>query len=66
VDGLDLTGLSGADDADALALETAAAESVTRVLPAPPAEPDFTRTPRGVDRIMTWCDIKTVWHPKGT
>jgi len=66
VDGLDLTGLPGTDDVDAVALETAGAESVTRVLPAPATEPDFTRTPRGVDRIMTWCDIKTVWHPKGT
>jgi acyl-CoA reductase-like NAD-dependent aldehyde dehydrogenase len=74
VDGLDLTGLPGAVDldtglvsgVDATALETAAAEGVTRVLPAPSREPDFLRTPRGVERIMAWCDIKTVWHPKGT
>jgi len=66
VDGLDLTGLPGSEDVDAVALEAAAAESVTRVLPAPVTEPDFLRTPRGVDRIMAWCDIKTVWHPKGT
>jgi len=66
VDGIDLTGLVGATDVDAGALEAAAAEGVMRVLIAPGAEPDFTRTPRGVDRIMTWCDIKTVWHPKGT
>ena len=73
VDGLDLTGLTGLPgasdagaDVDATALEAAAAEGVTRVLAAPSVEPDFLRTPRGIERIMTWCDIKTVWHPKGT
>jgi len=66
VDGLDLTGLPGTADVDAIALETAAAEGVTRVLASPRAEPDFRRTPRGVERITMWCDLKTVWHPKGT
>lgn len=74
VDGLDLTGLPGAEGlrtgtgtgTDATALEAAAAEGVTRVLAAPTSEPDFLRTPRGVERIMTWCDLKTVWHPRGT
>ncbi len=65
VDGLDLTGLAGVDGVDRVALETAAAEDVTRVLPPPAEEPDFHRTPRGVDRIMAFCDLKTVWHPKG-
>lgn len=68
VDGLDLTGLAGLGDADGIdrsALEAAAAEGVTRVLPPAATEPDFRRTPRGVDRIMAFCDIKTVWHPKG-
>jgi len=66
VDGLDLTGLAGVDGVDRAALEVAAAEDVTRVLAPPTEEPDFRRTPRGVDRIMAFSDIKTVWHPKGT
>lgn len=66
VDGLDLTGLAGLADVDRAALEVAAAEDVTRVVAPPGEEPDFTRTPRGVDRIMAFCDLKTVWHPKGT
>jgi acyl-CoA reductase-like NAD-dependent aldehyde dehydrogenase len=66
VDGLDLTGLAGVADVDRSALEAAAAEGVTRVLPSPAEEPDFLRTPRGVDRMMAFCDVKTVWHPKGT
>ncbi len=65
VDGLDLTGLVGAEGVERAPLEVLAAEDVTRVLPPPPSEPDFTRTPRGVDRIMAFCDLKTVWHPKG-
>jgi acyl-CoA reductase-like NAD-dependent aldehyde dehydrogenase len=66
VDGLDLTGLAGLEGVESATLEAAAAEDVTRVLPPPATEPDFHRTPRGVDRIMSFCDIKTVWHPKGT
>ena len=66
VDGLDLTGVADVDGVDATALEVAAAADVTRVLPPPASEPDFTRTPRGVDRILAFCDIKTVWHPRGT
>jgi acyl-CoA reductase-like NAD-dependent aldehyde dehydrogenase len=66
VDGLDLTGIAGLDGLDRVALETDAAENVKRVLGPPATEPDFTRTPRGIERITTWCDIKTVWHPKGT
>ena len=65
VDGLDLTGIVGVDGIDRTALESAAAEDVTRVLPPPASEPDFTRTPRGVHRILAFCDLKTVWHPKG-
>jgi acyl-CoA reductase-like NAD-dependent aldehyde dehydrogenase len=65
VDGLDLTGIVGVDGIDRTVLESAAAEDVTRVLPPPASEPDFTRTPRGVDRILAFCDLKTVWHPKG-
>ena len=66
VDGLDLAGMAGATVEELAALEVLAAEDVTRVLPAPPAEPDWTAEPRGVERIMAWCDVKTVWHPKGT
>jgi acyl-CoA reductase-like NAD-dependent aldehyde dehydrogenase len=66
VDGLDLTGLAGADGVDRTALEIDAAENVKRVLAPPSAEPDFRRIPRGVERIMQWSDVKTVWHPKGT
>jgi len=65
VDGLDLTGLAGVEGVDRAALEVAAAEDVTRVLAPPVEEPDFMRTPRGVDRVMAFCDLKTVWHPKG-
>jgi acyl-CoA reductase-like NAD-dependent aldehyde dehydrogenase len=66
VDGLDLAGMAGAGVEALAALEVLAAEDVTRVLPAPAAEPDWTPVPHGVERIMTWCDVKTVWHPKGT
>ena len=66
VDGLDLVGMAGATVEELAALEVLAAEDVTRVLPAPAAEPDWTRVPHGVERIMAWCDVKTVWHPKGT
>jgi acyl-CoA reductase-like NAD-dependent aldehyde dehydrogenase len=66
VDGLDLTGVAGVDGVDVTALEVAAAADVTRALAPPAEEPDFLRTPRGVDRIVAFCDIKTVWHPRGT
>jgi acyl-CoA reductase-like NAD-dependent aldehyde dehydrogenase len=66
VDGLDLTGLAHAVDVDRTALETAAAENVKRVIGPPDVEPDFTRVPRGIERIVRWTDVKTVWHPKGT
>lgn len=64
VDGLDLTGVQGTD-VDVAALEQLAAEGVTRVR-RPAATPiDWTRIPRGIDRITGWTDLKTVWHPKG-
>ncbi len=66
VDGLDLTGIVGAPGVDRTALESDAAENVKRVLAPPAAEPDFSRVPRGIERISAWCDVKTVWHPKGT
>jgi len=66
VDGLDLTGIVGAEGVDRTALEVDAAENVKRILAPPAAEPDFARVPRGIERIVAWCDVKTVWHPKGT
>jgi acyl-CoA reductase-like NAD-dependent aldehyde dehydrogenase len=54
-------------------LEAAAAATLTRVLrPAGSApsteaavEPDWTSTPDGPRRILTFTETKTVWHPKG-
>lgn len=62
VNGLDLTGLTGTDTTE---LEIAAAENVKRVLPAPAEEPDWRPVPRGPQRILAFCETKTVWHPKG-
>jgi acyl-CoA reductase-like NAD-dependent aldehyde dehydrogenase len=63
VDAIDLTGCAGTDTT---VLEVAAAEDVTRVIRAPQAEPDWTPSPDGPRRIAALCDLKTVWHPKGT
>jgi hypothetical protein len=64
VNALDLTGVAG--DADlARSLEEAAAENLKRVLRAPAAEPDWTLEP-GLDRMTTFLETKTVWHPIGT
>jgi acyl-CoA reductase-like NAD-dependent aldehyde dehydrogenase len=63
VDAIDLTGLAGAD---VTALEVAAAEDIKRVVRPPEAEPDWTVPPPGPARITALCDLKTVWHPKGT
>jgi len=67
VNGLDLT---GATDSGWGELEAAAAGSLTRVLrpdggPDGAVEPDWTRPPAGPRRILTFCETKTVWHPKG-
>jgi hypothetical protein len=63
VNALDLTGVAG--DADlARSLEEAAAENLKRVLRAPAAEPDWTLEP-GLDRMTTFLETKTVWHPIG-
>jgi acyl-CoA reductase-like NAD-dependent aldehyde dehydrogenase len=73
VNGLDLTGV--ADAALATQLETAAAENLKRVLrparsregadtvPADAAA-DWLAEP-GIDRMTTFLETKTVWHPKG-
>ena len=64
VDGLDLTGV---DDPDlARELEVAAAGSLKRVRrPAPADAPeDLLADPR-LDRMTTFLETKTVWHPVG-
>lgn len=61
VNALDLT---GADPAQAIELEQAAADNVKRVLPAPAGEPDWTADP-GTRRLAAFLETKTVWHPLG-
>ncbi|MDN3356731.1 aldehyde dehydrogenase family protein [Actinomadura sp. DC4] len=62
VNGLDLTGLAGLDGDLATECERAAAENLKRVLR--PAEEDWTAGP-GIDRMTTFLETKTVWHPVG-
>jgi acyl-CoA reductase-like NAD-dependent aldehyde dehydrogenase len=59
VNGLDLTGVAG--DL-AAACERAAAENLKRVLR--PAENDWTADP-GTERMTTFLETKTIWHPVG-
>jgi acyl-CoA reductase-like NAD-dependent aldehyde dehydrogenase len=60
VNGLDLTGVADADLARNL--EIAAAENLKRV--RRPAPEDLLATP-GLDRLTTFLETKTVWHPMG-
>jgi acyl-CoA reductase-like NAD-dependent aldehyde dehydrogenase len=60
VNGLDLTGVD--DPQLARELEESAAENLKRVR-RPRAE-DFAGTP-GLDRMTTFLETKTVWHPMG-
>jgi acyl-CoA reductase-like NAD-dependent aldehyde dehydrogenase len=62
VNAIDLAGLVGTDTTEH---ERLAAENVKRLLRAPDAEPDFTLPDLGPSRILTFCETKTVWHPKG-
>ena len=63
VNALDLTGVAG--DAELVrSLEEAAAENLKRVLRAPAAEPDWALDP-ALDRMTTFLETKTVWHPIG-
>jgi acyl-CoA reductase-like NAD-dependent aldehyde dehydrogenase len=66
VNGIDLTGLAGHADRDALtvALEQAAAENLKRVRRAPAGEPDWTADP-GLEPMTAFLETKTVWHPIG-
>jgi len=60
VDALDLTGI---DDPDlARSLESDAAEDLKRV--RRPGEDDWIAEP-SLDRLQSWVEIKTVWHPIG-
>jgi acyl-CoA reductase-like NAD-dependent aldehyde dehydrogenase len=63
VNGLDLTGYAG-DAEQARLLEEAAADNLKRVLRPPAAEPDWTADP-GIERMTTFLETKTVWHPIG-
>ncbi len=63
VNALDLTGFAG-DDEQARVLEEAAADNLKRVLRAPDEEPDWTLEP-GIERMTTFLETKTVWHPIG-
>jgi acyl-CoA reductase-like NAD-dependent aldehyde dehydrogenase len=64
VNGLDLTGVD--DPGLARDLEEAAADNLKRVRrPAPEDAPeDWAATP-GLDRMTTFLETKTVWHPMG-
>jgi acyl-CoA reductase-like NAD-dependent aldehyde dehydrogenase len=64
VDGLDLTGAADLTSPTWGELEAAAAEGLTRVL-RPPVDPPDWSVPAGPQRILAFCEIKTVWHPKG-
>jgi hypothetical protein len=60
VNGLDLTGV---DDVElARSLEESAAENLKRV--RRPASEDLLATP-ALDRMTTFLETKTVWHPMG-
>ena len=66
VNAIDLTGLAGHADRDALlvSLEEAAAENLKRVRRAPAAEPDWAADP-GIEPMTAFLETKTVWHPIG-
>jgi acyl-CoA reductase-like NAD-dependent aldehyde dehydrogenase len=63
VNAIDLTGVAG-DMELATSLEEAAAENLKRVRRAPAAEQDWSQEP-GLDRMTTFLETKTVWHPIG-
>ncbi len=61
VDALDLAGVEDPDFATEL--ERAGAENLKR-LRRPVPDPDWTADP-GLDRMVSFLEIKTVWHPVG-
>lgn len=62
VNAIDLTGV--ADPDLAAELERSAAENLKRVLRPAAEEPDWALDP-GLDRMTTFLETKTVWHPVG-
>jgi acyl-CoA reductase-like NAD-dependent aldehyde dehydrogenase len=62
VNALDLTGVG--DPALAAELERAAAENLKRVVRPPDTPIDWAATP-GTERLTTYLETKTVWHPLG-
>ncbi|WP_063734821.1 aldehyde dehydrogenase family protein [Streptomyces sp. RTd22] len=54
--------LAGADPALATDLETAAADNLKRVVRPHPVD---WRTDPGTDRLLSFLETKTVWHPMG-
>ena len=63
VNALDLAGAAG--DAElATELEAAAADNLKRVVRPPRAAVDWTADP-GTDRLLSFVETKTVWHPIG-
>ena len=63
VNAIDLSGVAGDADA-AVALEEAAAENLKRVLRPGPSEEDWWAEP-SLERMTTFLETKTVWHPIG-
>ncbi|GAA1686235.1 aldehyde dehydrogenase family protein [Fodinicola feengrottensis] len=61
VNALDLTGVA---EELAVSLEVSAADTLKRVWRRTAAEPDWTEEP-GIDRLTTYLETKTVWHPIG-
>lgn len=62
IDALDLAGCAGQDTTD---LEIAAAENVKRVYGTKSAPWRGDDLAHGPARILSFCETKTVWHPKG-
>ena len=60
VDAIDLAGLA---DTDTTEVEILAAENVKRV--RRPLDPAAELLTTGPERILAFCETKTVWHPKG-
>jgi hypothetical protein len=61
VDALDLTGVS--DPSLATEMERAGAQNLKRIR-RPVPDPDWSTDP-GLDRMVSFLEIKTVWHPVG-
>jgi hypothetical protein len=64
VDAIDLTGSGPAGSAAATELERLAAGSIKRVLRPGSGAEDWAPEP-GTKRILSFVEIKTVWHPAG-